>query len=144
MNTLFYCLCYWLWIDKCRLGGFSRKSMLNNQISAWANNRNIGGVFIFKFEHVSYLSLHFLLFTLNTYLLRVSQKSLKFLMKEAMHNYYWKQKDGKCKQNLRKEIADDLIVLTCKEHSWILSGDLRTIVSSVFIYCYFFIQATFL
>ena len=65
-------------------------------------------------------------------------------MKEAIPNYSWKQKDRNCKQNPWKETAEELIVLTCKENSCVLSGDLRTTASSIFIYCCFFIQATFL
>ena len=67
-------------------------------------------------------------------------------MKEAMRNCHWKPKDGKCKQNLWKESAKEFILrdVTFKEHSCVLSGDLRIPVSSVFIYCCFFIQATFL
>ena len=65
-------------------------------------------------------------------------------MKEAIPSYSWKQKDGKCKQNPWKETAEELTILNSKENSCVLSGDLRTTVSSIFIYCCFSIQATFL
>ena len=42
-------------------------------------------------------------------------------MKETTPGHSWKQKDGKCKQNSWKEAAGELIVLTCKEHSCVLS-----------------------
>ena len=62
-----------------------------------------------------------------------SQKNLKFLMKEAILNYSWKQEDRKCKQNPWKETAEELIVLTCKENSCVLSGDLRTSFKYIYI-----------
>ena len=54
-------------------------------------------------------------------------------MKETTPSHSWKQKDGKCKQNSWKKAARELIVLTCKEHSCVLSRDLRTTASSIFI-----------
>ena len=61
MNTLFYCLYYWLW-------GFIKNIIHNKQISLCANHVNISGIFIVNFEHVSFLSLDLLLLTLNIYL----------------------------------------------------------------------------
>ena len=61
-------------------------------------------------------------------------------MKEVMYNYYWKQTDGKCKQNIRKEIADDLIVLTCKEH-YIATSSFRQLFYNIYSLVIYLSQA---